>query len=89
MFVAAHSRLIAQNTKLEEKKVTHTQLSSASEDKAALLAVERPLVFQPLPVSLHTANLLPVVVRHGVRNRVGRRVHAESTNAVEEFFLLL
>ena len=58
-------------------------------DKAAPLPVVRPLVLQPLSVSLDTANLLAVVVRHGVRNRVGRGVNTESTDSVKELFLFL
>lgn len=58
-------------------------------DKAAPLPVVRPLVLQPLPVSLDTANLLAVVVRHGVRNRVRRGINTESTDSVKELFLFL
>lgn len=58
-------------------------------DEVAALPVVRPLVLEPLSVSLHATDLLAVVVGDGIRNRVGRGVHAESSDAVEEFFLFL
>lgn len=38
------------------------------DDEVAALAVVRALILEPLSVSLHTANLLAVVVGDGVRN---------------------
>lgn len=54
-----------------------------------LLPIVSPLVFQPLTVTLHTANLLAIVIRNRVRNRVSGWVNTEALDAVEEFFLFL
>jgi len=42
------------------------QTKEKSGNEVAALPVVRPLVFEPLSVALHTANLLAVVVRHRV-----------------------
>lgn len=59
------------------------------QDEMASFAVVRALVLQPLAISLHTANLLSVVVRDGVGDGVGRGVDAEALDAVVELFLFL
>jgi hypothetical protein len=42
-----------------------------------------------MSVALHTVNLLAVVVGNWVGDRVGRGVHAESSDSVKEFLLFL
>lgn len=58
-------------------------------DEMTSLAVIRPLILQPLAITLHTADLLTIVIRNGVSNGVGRGVDTEASNAVEEFLLFL
>lgn len=58
-------------------------------NEVAALAVICPLVLEPLSVALHTVDLLAIVVGHWVCDRVGRGVHAESSDSVEEFLLFL
>lgn len=58
-------------------------------NEVTALAVVCSLIFEPLPVSLHAANFLAVVVRDGVRNRVGGRVNTEALDTVEELLLFL
>ena len=58
-------------------------------NEVAALSVVCALVLEPLSVPLHTANLLAVVIRDRVCDRVRRGVHAESSNPIEEFFLFL
>jgi hypothetical protein len=58
-------------------------------DKASLLPVICSLVFQPLPVILHAADLLSVVVRDGIGEGIGGWINAESLYSVEELFLFL
>jgi hypothetical protein len=55
----------------------------------APLEIKRPLVLQPPPVVVDTADLLAVVVGHWVRHGGGRRVDAVFLDAVVElaFFL--
>lgn len=66
-----------------------TKSGDKSNNEVAALAVVSPLVLQPLSVSLHTTNLLAVVIGNGVGNRVGRWVNTEATNAIEKLFLFL
>lgn len=58
-------------------------------DEVTALAVVGTLILQPLSVSLHTANLFAVVIGDGVSDRVGGRVNAEATDAIEELLLFL
>lgn len=53
------------------------------------LAVIRPLILQPLAITLHTTDLLTIVIRNRVSNGVRRRVDTEASNTVEEFLLFL
>jgi len=53
------------------------------------LLVVRPLVLEPLPVLLDAADLLAVVVRHGVREALERRVDAVPLDVLEELPLSL
>ncbi len=57
--------------------------------RLASLQVESPLVLQPSPIVLHTADLLAVVVRHRVLHRRTCRIDAELLDTVIKFFLLL
>jgi len=56
-------------------------------DEVAALSVVCTLVLEPMSVALHTVNLLAVVVGNWVGDRVGRGVHAESSDSVKEFLL--
>lgn len=58
-------------------------------NKVASLPVVRPLILQPLSVSLDTTNLLAVVIGNRVRHGVGRRIHAESLYSIVEFLFFL
>lgn len=58
-------------------------------DEMTSLAVIRPLILQPLAITLHTTDLLTIVIRNGISNGVGRGVDTEASNAVEEFLLFL
>ena len=61
----------------------------SSGDEVAALAVVGTLVLQPLSVSLHTANLLAVIIGDRVRDRVGGGVDAEPADAIKELLLFL
>lgn len=57
--------------------------------KIPLLPVIRPLVLQPTSVARDTSDLLAVVIRHGVRERLRRGVDAELLDTRVELLFFL
>jgi hypothetical protein len=74
----------------EKRKVPTSQVDEiALGDEVATLAVVSPLILQPLPITLHTTDLLAIVIRDGVGDRVGGWVDSETTDTIKEFLLFL
>lgn len=74
---------------LNQFSLVHDDYQCRLRNEMASLPVVCSLILEPLPVALNTADFLAVVVGNRVRNRVRRRVHPESPDAVEELLLFL
>lgn len=53
------------------------------------LLIIRPLILQPIPIPLHTRNLLPIVVRHRILVTRRARIDAVFCDSLEETALFL
>lgn len=63
--------------------------SSSDLHKLLPLQLVRPLVLQPLPVSLHAANLLAVIIRHRIAHALATRIDTMLLDPVQELLLPL
>ena len=53
------------------------------------LLIERSLILHPIPIPLHTPNLLPIVIRHWIRTRPSRRINSMFLNSCVQIFFFL
>jgi hypothetical protein len=66
-----------------------TERRKRSKNEVPALAVVSPLILQPTAISLNTANLLTIVVRNRVGDRISRRINPEPTDTIKELLLFL